>query len=119
MRIGHLMKPKSVIITIILLAVGMVFAGLQSSQKLPNTQKTTAQTLTTNTVTDTGNNQTVTKNKKILIAYFSHTGNTKSFAENIQKEIGGDLFAIEPLAAYPKDYDKNLCGLYGDYGMLH
>jgi len=46
------------------------------------------------------------KNKKILIAYFSYEGNTKGFAESIQKQIGGDLFAIEPQDAYPKDRDK-------------
>lgn len=30
--------------------------------------------------------------KKILIAYFSHSGNTKAAAEKIQKITGGDLF---------------------------
>ena len=44
--------------------------------------------------------------KKILIAYFSHEGNAKTFAEIIQKEVGGDLFAIEPQKAYPKDHAK-------------
>lgn len=45
------------------------------------------------------------RNKKILIAYFSYEGNTKGFAESIQKEVGGDLFFIEPQDAYPKNRD--------------
>ncbi|MDA8221420.1 flavodoxin [Desulfosporosinus sp.] len=51
------------------------------------------------------NTQTGEKEKKILIAYFSHTGHTKTFAEIIQKEVGGDLLAIEPQDAYPIDHD--------------
>lgn len=45
----------------------------------------------------------IVKDKKILIAYFSFEGNSKAFAESIQKQVGGDLFFIEPQAAYPKD----------------
>lgn len=48
------------------------------------------------------------KNKKILIAYFSYEGNTKAFAESIQKEVGGDLFFLEPQAAYPKNRDTTI-----------
>ncbi|TGE39217.1 flavodoxin [Desulfosporosinus fructosivorans] len=51
------------------------------------------------------NTQTSEKEKKILIAYFSHTGHTNTFAEIIQKEVGSDLFAIEPQDAYPIDHD--------------
>jgi flavodoxin len=45
------------------------------------------------------------RDKKILIAYFSYEGNTKTFAESIRKEVGGDLFFIEPQDAYPKNRD--------------
>ncbi len=48
------------------------------------------------------------KNKKILIAYFSYEGSTKAFAESIQKEVGGDLFSIEPQAAYLKNRDTTI-----------
>lgn len=43
--------------------------------------------------------------KKILIAYYSYSGNTKAVAEKIQSVAGGDLFEIQPAKAYPKDYD--------------
>lgn len=45
------------------------------------------------------------KGKKILIAYFSHTNHTREFAEEIQKNVGGNLFAIEPVAMYPTSHD--------------
>lgn len=44
-------------------------------------------------------------NKKILIAYYSHSGNTKSVAKKIQEITGGDLFKIEPLKPYPNNYN--------------
>lgn len=44
--------------------------------------------------------------KKILVAYFSHSGNTKAVAEQISKATGGDILRIEPLAAYPKEYNQ-------------
>ena len=43
--------------------------------------------------------------KKILIAYYSHSGNTKEAAEKIQSLTGGDLFEIKPVNEYPKDYN--------------
>lgn len=42
---------------------------------------------------------------KILIAYYSHSGNTKAAAEKIQAAAGGDLFEIEPVKKYPEDYN--------------
>lgn len=46
------------------------------------------------------------KPEKILIAYFSHSGNTRFVAEQIQKQTGGTLFEIQPVKAYPGDYTK-------------
>ncbi|MBN2144722.1 MAG: flavodoxin [Candidatus Aureabacteria bacterium] len=42
---------------------------------------------------------------KILVAYFSHTGNTREIAGQIQKITGGDLFEIRTVKPYPEDYD--------------
>ena len=39
-------------------------------------------------------------NKKVLVAYFSATGNTKRVAENLAKATGGDLYEIKPLNPY-------------------
>lgn len=44
--------------------------------------------------------------KKILIAYFSWSGNTKSIAERIHNMVGGDMFQIETETPYPTDYHE-------------
>lgn len=50
------------------------------------------------------NAQETSKPMKILVAYFSHSGNTSTIAEQIQKATGADLFEIEVRDAYPSDY---------------
>ena len=42
---------------------------------------------------------------KILVAYYSYSGNTRYAAEQIRKATGGDLFEIKPVKAYPSDYN--------------
>ncbi|MDR2354205.1 MAG: hypothetical protein LBF22_13815 [Deltaproteobacteria bacterium] len=42
---------------------------------------------------------------KVLIVYFSHTGNTKAVAEYIQSLTEGTLFEIVPTVPYPENYD--------------
>lgn len=44
------------------------------------------------------------KNEKILIAYYSYSGNTEKVAKKIQSITGGDLFAIKAEGTYPEDY---------------
>lgn len=49
---------------------------------------------------------------KILIAYFSETGNTDKLAQIIHEQTGGELFRIEPVNPYPTgdalfDYTKS------------
>ena len=44
--------------------------------------------------------------KKILVAYYSHSGTTKKVAENIHETVGGDLFEIEEDTPYPRDYNS-------------
>jgi len=43
--------------------------------------------------------------KKILVAYFSLTGNTREIANQIHKIVGGDLFEIQPVKPYPTEHD--------------
>ncbi len=44
--------------------------------------------------------------KKILIAYYSYSGNTKSIAQKIQNQTGGDIFEIKTVKEYPKNYNE-------------
>lgn len=47
-------------------------------------------------------------NKKVLILYYSYTGNTKSIAEQVYKKFGAeqaDLVEVQPVVPYSSDYD--------------
>ncbi len=46
--------------------------------------------------------------KKVLIVYLSRTGNTKAIAEIIQKNIGGNLIALELQKPYPENYKQTV-----------
>lgn len=48
--------------------------------------------------------QPQTEGKKVLVAYFSHTGNTEKVAQVIQSKTGGDLFKIETATPYSNVY---------------
>jgi len=41
----------------------------------------------------------------ILVAYFSHSGNTKEVANQIHKIVNSDIFEIQSVKSYPCDYD--------------
>lgn len=43
--------------------------------------------------------------KKVLIAYYSYSGNTKQLAEKIQKQTDADMFEIKTVKAYPSSYN--------------
>jgi flavodoxin len=43
---------------------------------------------------------------KILIAYFSWSGNTREMAKQIQEETGGDLFEIIAVSPYSSNYEE-------------
>ncbi len=48
--------------------------------------------------------QSASASKKILVVYFSHSGNTKVIANQIKDLTDGDIFEILPTKAYPSDY---------------
>ncbi len=48
--------------------------------------------------------QQETNAPKVLIAYYSYSGNTKEVAAAIQKQTGGDLFEIKAEGTYPESY---------------
>lgn len=85
-----------------LLGMAAVCLGCGSSTAAPS------QPATTNANTE-GANTTMTNNsKKILIAYFSWSGNTKAVAQEIQKQTGGDLYEIVPATPYPAAYNATV-----------
>lgn len=58
--------------------------------------------------TNEGASQNMNNGKKILIAYFSWSGNTKAVAEEIHKQVGGDIVEIVPATPYSETYSVTL-----------
>ncbi len=46
-----------------------------------------------------------TTGKKILVAYFSHSGNTRAVGYQICKKVDGESFEIQVVKPYPADYN--------------
>jgi len=46
------------------------------------------------------------QSRKILVAYFSWSGNAKALAGQIAQATGGDLFEIKTVTPYPSSYDE-------------
>ncbi len=45
---------------------------------------------------------------KVLVAYFTRTGNTRVIARQVRRALGADLFEIQPAASYPEDYEETV-----------
>lgn len=43
-------------------------------------------------------------NKKVLVVYYSLSGNTRAVAKEIQKYTGGDTFELKTVESYPTSY---------------
>ena len=75
------------------LALGITACGGAAEQSAP---APAAKTQTAAPAADGG--------KKILVVYFSHTGNTEKVAQLIQSKTGADIFKIETATPYPSVY---------------
>jgi flavodoxin len=56
---------------------------------------------------------------KMLVAYFSRSGNTRVIAGQIRRARGADLFEIEPAAPYPEDYEETVAQAQRETGSGH
>lgn len=99
------------IIAIIILAilVGIAFIVTNNNQENTNneTENNTlnAQTDDNNT-TNTENDNKNTQIGKVLVLYFSQSGNTEAVANFIHDAVGGDIVKLETETPYPSDYDE-------------
>src|ERR1044072_9074960 len=45
---------------------------------------------------------------KVLVVYFTRTGNTREIAQRIRRTLRADIVAIAPAAPYPADYEMTV-----------
>ena len=93
-RIGLNMKKPNELISLFLVCM-MISLGVgcsgQSDTKTPGNNSEM--------------NPSISGESKVLIAYFSWSGNTNQLAEMVQVHSGGELFRIVPETPYAEDFD--------------
>ena len=87
-------------------------ADTNSDSRMSGQSGETLEDRKTGTDTSDSNGESRTEdsveNGKILVAYFSYSGNTKKIAEEIRSKTGADIFEIKTVNAYSDDYDTVL-----------
>jgi len=92
---------KKIYFALPIIAAFLVFMGVQAKMNSAAAELSAS---------NTGNKSeegtlSLSGTKKILVAYFSHSGNTREVANQIHKSVGGDIFEIQAVKPYPNDYD--------------
>jgi flavodoxin len=87
---------KKILLLCVSLLVVLGIMGCCSDKGKAEVKSDTTSKVTTDTSAPTAKS-------KILVAYFSATGNSKQLAENTAKALGADLYEIRPAKPYSKD----------------
>lgn len=54
------------------------------------------------------NNMPLRSDAKILVAYFTRSGNTQVIAGTLHRNVGGEIFEIRSARPYPEDYEQTV-----------
>jgi len=92
---------KKIYFTISLIAALLLISGVQTERSFISDKGGIIEKVLTGELTA----KPVPGNKKILVVYFSHTGNTRTVAGQIHNIAGGDIFEIQAVKGYPEDYE--------------
>jgi flavodoxin len=100
-------------LTLVAILMALTFAGCANpatAQDMAAAADTETSSVSSDAADSTGvlSDNAESKETKILIAYFSRSGNTKQVADMIHEQLGGDLFRIESASPYSEDYDTVL-----------
>lgn len=99
---------KKVIVTLMALAMTFSFVacGNNNTQSSASLESTDQQPSSSQSAENSALETTEAETGKTLVAYFSHSGNTRAVAENIHASVGGDIFEIKTIGEYPTDYNQ-------------
>ncbi|MDO4272125.1 MAG: flavodoxin [Eubacteriales bacterium] len=109
-------KILSIILTLVL-AFSLAACGTGNTQpeETANPPQSDENTSTDNEATDDSKTEesestadAASAQGKVLVAYFSKTGNTETIANMIAGQTGGELFKVETVTPYPEDYDETV-----------
>jgi len=108
---------KKVMVSVLALLTMLLFTACGNAAEKGSTSdsKTSAQKMSADKVTEQASTPTEVKGKKILVAYFSRTGenyavgniakgNTHIVADMIAEMTGADTFEIKTVKPYPENY---------------
>ena len=96
-KLGSLLLAALMILS--LTACGSKASNDTPTQAPSNDTSTPAQTLDD----EAGDSDSTTSGGKVLVVYYSASGNTKRVAEDIAEAAGGNLFEITPTESYTSD----------------
>ena len=109
-------KVLTLLVVIILVAItgGIIFAlnmnktsdTEKNAENINNTEDKSQSSSNENTHQGEENNTETTKTGKVLVLYFSQSGNTEAVANIIHNEVGGDIVKLETVQTYPSDYNE-------------
>ncbi len=112
------MKKRNLLATLLIVTMLFAFVGCgnnngniaddgntQTTENSTNTESSEAEETTTLTTQTTDDDSVSGNDSKTLVVYFSHSGNTRQIAENIQEKLDADIFEIKTVKEYSSDYN--------------
>lgn len=104
-------KVVALVITLIVIVIGVIGFMILSHKEEANNSNNTNQNESINEEQEDNNDTTTSKNK-VLVLYFSATGNTEKIAGYIKNATNGDIVKIIPKDEYTSDdlnYSNDNC----------
>ena len=99
-----------VAVVVIIGVVGFIFLNNNQSNSSNTTSTNNNNSASANenneSTDDTDTNVETKGDGKVLVLYFSQSGNTETVANFIHDKVGGDIIKLETVKEYPSDYDE-------------
>lgn len=94
------MKKKKILFALLIaISACLVFTVVHAQKNLPAGEPKI-------TKTSEANAKPISEGKKILVVYFSRSGNTREIANQIHRIVGGDIVELQTVNPYPADYEE-------------